>query len=340
MNKKNARYFLTALMLFTFNTAIHAETVASTSYNSSTYAQTKYPIVMVPGAFAFDNILGIVDYWFGITKELRKQGAEVYVVNISGAALHEKRGEELLRDVENILAITGVEKVNLIAHSQGATAARYVAAIHPEWIASISCAHCMNEGTHFADEFGDLLGDGITEAAFGFFISPFNNLLELFSWVSSDGDYNSDLNRRQSALDLIEASSRKTYDVFNAQYPEAMPSIDCSIINDGVDGAISGGASVVNNVRYYSWGGTKPNTVFYDPIDAILINATKLFMPKDVVWDGLVPGCGHALGEFLRADYPANHYDAIGQTFGITPRGLNIPSIYVQQVNRLKNVGL
>jgi triacylglycerol lipase len=83
-----------------------------------TYAKTKYPIVMVPAAFAFDNAFGILDYWHGITDELRDEGADVYVTNLSSLALHETRGEELLTSVEEIMAITGAKKVNLIAHSQ------------------------------------------------------------------------------------------------------------------------------------------------------------------------------------------------------------------------------
>ena len=120
---------------------------------ASTYSKTKYPIVMVHGAFGFDSILGIVDYWYFITSNMRNRGANVYVVSMSDAALHEKRGEELRGDIRQILALSGASKVNIIAHSQGATAARYVAALEPQWIASISCAHCMNEGTQFADGF-------------------------------------------------------------------------------------------------------------------------------------------------------------------------------------------
>jgi triacylglycerol lipase len=74
---------------------------------------------MVPGASAFDNAFGILDYWHGITDELRDEGADVYVTNLSSLALHEIRGEELLTSAEEIIAITGAKKVNLIAHSQG-----------------------------------------------------------------------------------------------------------------------------------------------------------------------------------------------------------------------------
>ncbi len=105
--------------------------------SSNSYAKTRYPIVMVPGAFAFDNVLGLVDYWFGITDELRKQGAEVYVTNLSSSASNISRGEELLEDIRRIRALTGANRVNLIAHSQGGPAARYVASLKPDWIESV-----------------------------------------------------------------------------------------------------------------------------------------------------------------------------------------------------------
>jgi len=306
-----------------------------------TYAKTQYPIVMVPGAFAFDNAFGILDYWHGITDELRDEGAEVYVTNLSSLALHETRGEELLTSVEEIMAITGAKKVNLIAHSQGATASRYVAALKPEWIASISCTHCMNEGTHFAKNLDEAIEDGTFLKTAGVaMISGLFNFIEWGSTDASDGDYNSSANENQDAKALLISASRDDYDRFNALYPQAMPAEDCSIINEGIDGHTGGGEHVVNGVRYYSWGGKKESTRLLDPLDALMVPIVKMFMPNDVVWDGLVPSCGQALGEFLRDDYRTNHYDAINQTAGMTAAFVDVPSIFVTQANRLKKAGL
>ncbi len=306
-----------------------------------TYAKTQHPIVMVPGAFAFDNAFGLLDYWHGITDELRSEGAEVYVVNLSSLALHETRGEELMADIEEILAISGAQKVNIMAHSQGASASRYVAALRPEWIASISCTHCMNEGTHFAGNLVEALGEDSIILSLGQgAIDLLFDFIESGSTSPSDGEFNSDERLNQSAEALLVAASLDDYDRFNALYPEAMPAVDCSQINNGIDGHTGGGDALVNGVRYYSWGGTKAVTRLIDPLDAVLIPIVGLFMPDDVVWDGLVPGCGQALGEMLRDNYPSNHYDAINQTAGITPLFLNAPSIFVTQANRLKNIGL
>jgi triacylglycerol lipase len=308
--------------------------------NQENYAKTKYPIVMVPGAFAFDNAFGIVDYWYGITNELRDNGAEVYVVSLSSTGAHEVRGEELLKDIESILAITGSPKVNIMAHSQGATASRYVIAQQPEWIASVSCSHCMNEGTHFADNFETFLEQSrlniLVEPALGFIF----DFLQLASSSPRDGDFNSSPRLDQDGKAIIEASKHATYDVFNEAYPAAMPYNDCGEINNGMSGHAGGGAPIVDSIRYYSWGGASRSTNFIDPLEAIVLPLTSLFVPNNIVWDGLVPLCGQALGKLLKSDYDANHFDAINQALGITSSEVDVPSIYTAQANRLKKAGL
>ena len=127
---------------------------------------------------------------------------------------------------------------------------------------------------------------------------------------------------------------------FNATYPAGLPMVDCSTINNGLNGDVGSGASKVNGVKYYSWGGVKERTNFLDPIDMFLITAFNLFVPSEIQWDGLVPGCGQSLGKVIRSDYRANHFDAINQFTGLTAFGINIPSIYAQQANRLKKSGL
>jgi triacylglycerol lipase len=50
---------------------------------------------------------------------LTRDGAKVYVAQVSAAHSTEVRGEQLLAQVRNIMAVTGASKVNLMGHSHG-----------------------------------------------------------------------------------------------------------------------------------------------------------------------------------------------------------------------------
>lgn len=114
---------------------------AKTSFVISSYAQTKYPIVLAHGLFGF-NKLGTeafgLDYWYQIPQDLAKNGANVWATRQSAANTSEVRGEQLLAEVQDILAITGAQKVNLIGHSHGSQSVRYVAGVLPDRVASVS----------------------------------------------------------------------------------------------------------------------------------------------------------------------------------------------------------
>jgi hypothetical protein len=55
----------------------------------------------------------------GIKFDLARNGANVYATQVSPFNSTEIRGEQLAQQVEEIIAITGQTKVNLIGHSQG-----------------------------------------------------------------------------------------------------------------------------------------------------------------------------------------------------------------------------
>lgn len=306
-------------------------------------ASTKYPIVMVPGAAAFDTALGI-DYWYGITGKLRRYGADVYVTNLSSIQSNEQRSEELIEDLENILAITGAEKVNLIAHSQGALAARYAAAVMPERIASVTTVFGMNRGTHFSNGFRSSIEEGsFLESVGAFLVDNVFNFVEFMSGVPQDGSYNSEQRGQQNLLALADATDINKVAEFNRQYPQGLPAKDCMNNQNGTQGEVSSQYFVnrnVNGVRYYSWGGVKARTNWFDPLDSVFVSVVSLFVPKDFVWDGLVPNCGHGLGNGLKMNYKHNHFDAINQTMGLGHWFMDVPSLYLTHANRLKNQGL
>ena len=106
------------------STGVYAGTSASASEISG-YTETKYPIVLVHGLFGFDTLAG-VDYFYGVPESLTKYGASVYVAQVSATNSSEVRGEQLLAQVETLLAATGANKVNIVGHSHGGPTARYV----------------------------------------------------------------------------------------------------------------------------------------------------------------------------------------------------------------------
>ena len=118
--------------------------------HAGTATQTRYPIVLVHGLFGFDSALG-VDYFYGIPDALRRDGAKVYVAQVSAANSTEVRGEQLLAQVKTILALSGAAKVNLIGHSHGGPTARYVAGVAPQLVASVTSVGGVNRGSRVAD---------------------------------------------------------------------------------------------------------------------------------------------------------------------------------------------
>src|SRR5690606_800467 len=120
------------------------------AHATSDYTQTRYPIVLVHGLFGFVSLFWI-DYFSDIPDHPRSGGAKVFVAQVSAANSTEVRGEQLLAQVRNILAVTGASKVNLIGHSHGGPTARYVAGVAPQLVASVTSVGGVNRGSRVAD---------------------------------------------------------------------------------------------------------------------------------------------------------------------------------------------
>ena len=86
---------------------------------------TKYPIVLVHGAGFRDTNAGI-NYWGRIPEYLEVRGAKICYGKTDGWGTVEENAVLLKARVEVVLAETGSEKVNIIAHSKGGLEARYM----------------------------------------------------------------------------------------------------------------------------------------------------------------------------------------------------------------------
>ncbi|NEX59952.1 triacylglycerol lipase [Noviherbaspirillum sp. 17J57-3] len=283
------------------------------------YTQTKYPIVLVHGLFGFDNI-GPVEYWYGIPSALRNDGARVYVTQVSASNSTEVRGEQLLTQVKQILAVTGAAKVNLVGHSHGGPTARYVASVRPDLVASVTSVGGVNRGSAVADMLLGIAPPGSLSQSV--IASVVNGLSNLISFLS--GGSGLPQNASAANVSLSTAGSLR----FNAAHPEGIPATACG------EGAYS-----VKGVRYFSWSGAKPYTNVLDVVDPALALTSLAF--GGAKNDGLVSSCSSHLGQVIRDDYAMNHLDEVNQTIGLVNLFETNPvTLYRQHANRLKNLGL
>ncbi len=282
------------------------------------YTKTKYPIVLAHGMAGFDELFGVYEYWFDIPDELEDGGARVFVTEVSQFNSTEARGEQLIEQVEQIVAITGKPKVNLIGHSHGGLDVRYVAAVRPDLVASVTSVGSPHKGADLADFLlENVEGGSFTQTVLGAFANLLGTVLGLISGSSNP----------QDAIAALGSLSTPGAAAFNAQYPQGVPASACG-----------NGASSVNGVRYYSWSGTGILTNAFDVSDAAM-GLTSLFY--DEANDGLVGRCSSHLGSVIRDNYFHNHLDEVNQILGLVSIFESNPtSVFRSHANRLKNAGL
>lgn len=302
-------------------TAVMAAATASAAFTANTaqagtYAQTKYPIVLAHGMFGFKSLLGgAVDYWYQIPSDLQSNGAKVYVTQVAALESSEIRGEQLLKQVRDILAISGAAKVNLIGHSHGGHSIRYVADALPSRVASVTGVGSPVKGSPVADLVQST--GPLSPVAYG----ALNALAGIIEMFNGAGSFN------QSARNSIASLSTSGSAAFNSRHPAGVPTTSCG-----------SGAATVNGIRYYSWSGTSRLTNVLDPTDALL-GLTGLFISG--ANDGLVSQCSSHLGTVLRDNYSMNHLDEVNLMFGLRDIFATDPkSVYREHANRLKSLGL
>jgi triacylglycerol lipase len=293
---------------------------------TSNYSQTKYPLVMAHGLAGFTAIggLSIGQYFYGINSDLTSNGANVFATQVASFDSSYVRGEQLLSQVKQILAITGAAKVNLIGHSQGTLDSRYVAAMIPSKIASVTGVGGPNTGTQVADTVLNVLNappGGIFSSVISSGVNAFFSLVD----ITSGQRYS------QSSLAALNQLTTSGMAAFNKKFPQGMPTSSCG----------QGAAQVTTNgssVNYYSWGGTSQLTNALDLSDGFLFAASFLIPGAS---DGVVPQCSSHLGAVIYDHYAQNHLDEVNLLFGLTNIFATSPvTLYRNQANRLKSAGL
>lgn len=327
-----------------------APAVAATA-TTDTYAATRYPIVLVPGLTGTDKYLGVLDYWYGIQSDLEQHGATVYVANLSGFQSDDGpngRGEQVLAYVKQVLAATGAQKVNLIGHSQGGTTSRYVAAVAPELVASVTTISTPHRGSEFADFVQDALKKDPTGLSTPI-LATFANLFGVLT--------NSKHITNQDAIAALQTLTTAKAAAYNINYPSAGLGAPGSCKTGAASETVNG-----NTHLLYSWAGSaiQPVSVFgvtgavdtsvapIDAANALDISTPALYATGTVMIgrqsgqnDGLVSVCSSLFGKVLSTTYKWNHLDEINQLLGV--RGANAAdpvAVIRTHANRLKTQGV
>ncbi len=306
------------------STLAAASLCTAISATAGTAAQTKNPIVLVPGIFAFDTIAGI-DYWYGIPSALQNEGAKVYVPKINAFDSSAKRGEALIAQLEQIRAGSGgsIKKFNLIGHSQGGITARYVMNVRPDMIASVTTLNTPHKGSPLADVATGIAPAGTLQGvAFDVFANTVGDLVNL---LSNNKKSQSDIRAMLAEFNKNGAAAN------NSKFPTGIPTTSC--------GAGPETASIAGNtVRMYSMSGTWKLTNVLDISDP-LFGITSLAISESN--DGVTGRCSSHFGKVLKDNYMMNHLDVTNQILGLVSLFETSPkSLYQNQANRLKNLGL
>jgi triacylglycerol lipase len=303
------------------------------SHAGAEYTRTEYPIVLTHGAFGFDNIsvlgVNILDYWYELDSALRDcDGASVHVLQVSPSHSTEYRGEQLLAQIQNVLARTGKSKVNIIAHSMGGLDARYVMNVRPDLVASVTAIGSPHKG---GSTFATIAGGLDTNGKPMLWLSDkLGDALQLL-WGLLTG-YRGEVNPVQ----LLNAQMPRNAEAWNQRYPAGIPRGECDQ-----------GATSWNGIRLYSWTGSSANpwTSTLNPLLVSDVGFNTLFglieaLDPDLT-DGLVGVCSSHFGSVLRDDYNWNHTDEVNLLWGITADfEVNPKTELRKHANRLRNAGL
>jgi triacylglycerol lipase len=196
---------------------------------------------------------------------------------------------------------------------------RYLAAVRPDLVASVTTVGSPHKGAALADYLrSHLAPGGFDEAVLAAFANSLGFILSLLEGQPTLPE------NAVGGLDSLTSAGAAS---FNKLYPAGVPASACG-----------SGDAQVNGIRFWSWSGTAVATNPLDPTDGPLF-LTSLVYPE--ANDGLVGHCSAHLGTVLRDDYFHNHLDEVNQIAGLRSIFATNPvSIFVAHANRLKLAGL
>lgn len=266
----------------------------------------RYPVVLLHGFMGFDEILQI-DYFYRVKQDYQRRCIPVFIPTVSPLDYIHHRAMELAPKIDQILALTGAEKVNLIAHSMGGLDARYLISTlgYGDRVASLTTIGTPHRGSPVPGMVWALLGKGdhVLYRAFEFLVAG----------ATSKGD------RDPADMNLHAALSHLTPEYLDHYFNQENP--------DNPE------------VYYQSYAGISSLTGLTtgDVMDPLLLAFQVAFL-KDGLNDGLVPLSSAKWGRF-RGIVRADHIDLIGQLLGTTSLWFNHRKFYKKISEDLLEMG-
>jgi pimeloyl-ACP methyl ester carboxylesterase len=261
--------------------------------HATRFATTPPPVVVLhPGILGFRHLPVLGDYWGDLPARLREQGITVVERAPGPVEPPIVRARALAADVARIRAETGVERVVIVAHSQGGLDVR--AAIDgidgfAEQVGAVATLSTPHHGTPMAD-FAFLLPEALVN-------DVFDALHWTFETTQSVGP------RAADTPNTLHALSRSGGEAYTLAHPtSAVPFFSvAAVTGHDVDNVCSTGI----------WG---PPVVedFAGPL-AWWNRAAIAYTAGTISNDGVVPTASMRFGTFLGC-VPADHGDWMGWT--------------------------
>ncbi len=265
---------------------------------------TRYPVILAHGMGASAEVLGIVDYWWGIDDALADEGCRVFKTSVNGMDGTVEKAEDFRDQFLDILALTGASKANIIAHSHGTVYTRY--AISNLGLSSKVASYTSIAGPHRGSAIADLIMYNLSDDM----ITAIGGSLDfVYAFVFGDTDPDSVQNGYDLCTDYMT-------EIFNPNTPD------------------------MEGVYYQSWAAKAKTSC----PNLILEPTWLILLAKEGANDGLVSVESARWGNFRGVEDAAwysvgcDHLNIVDQLFGITP-GFDAPEFYVDIVSELKDLG-
>jgi triacylglycerol esterase/lipase EstA (alpha/beta hydrolase family) len=260
---------------------------------------TRYPILLVHGWTGFDEI-GPLEYFYHVPDELVGHGYLVAVATLDPYNSIEVRAGQLAPQVDELLTEARATKVNIIAHSQGGLDSRHLITTlgYGDRVASLTTIATPHQGTPICD------------VALGILPGPGEEVLA-------------------GLLNLIGAG------VMGSDESDARASF-ASLSEDYVQNVFNPATPDDPRVHYISWMG---RTCLLgddcgDVCDVEIFWSYEILLSISGENDGIVPVSSAPWGDY-RGEVPADHFDEVGQLFGVTNENFDHLAFYLERARDL-----